>query len=127
MKVFGSQPHLPTLICIIGYSFSVYIPVCLLCVVPDTTFHVIVAGWGVITSTGFMLANCWKDMSQYEIKTRKWFLLIIIVIFQTVMYLNLVLYFFGLTAEVKLINDTLDDLKKNINLNITNITGSIIP
>lgn len=113
MKVFGSHPHFATILCIYGYSFTSYLPITLICMYPSTKLHVIAWGWGVFTSTSFMLANFWKDVSQY-IKSRKYFLIVIILLCQLFIYFYLVLYFFGLTDEVKYVKDKIDEVKETV-------------
>lgn len=119
MKIFGSSPHFPTILSIYGYSFSSYIPICFICIIPSTKVHVISIGWGVFTSTSFILANCWKDASQY-IKSRKYFLIVVILLCQVIIYFELVLYFFGLTKEVNLVKETIDEIKHTV----TNTTSA---
>lgn len=120
MRVFGSDPSYVTIQCIYGYSFFAYIPASLICMIPNKTIHVFVFGVAVFISTSLLMVNCWKDFSIY-IKSRTYFLVGLIVICQLIIYLVMVLYFFGL-------EDKLTDLKKSIggglNNNVSNNTSS---
>lgn len=120
MRVFGSDPSYVTIQCIYGYSFFAYIPASLICMIPNSTIHVFVFGVAVFISTSLLMVNCWKDFSIY-IKSRTYFLVGLIVICQLIIYLVMVLYFFGL-------EDKLTDLKKSIgsgsNHNVSSNTSS---
>jgi protein YIPF1/2 len=100
MKIFGSDPSFPTLLCIYGYSFSSYIPISLLCTIPNSSLHVIAIGWGVFVSTSFLIVNIWKDLANY-MQSRKYFIIFIVVLFQLIIYLVMVLYFFGLQDKLE--------------------------
>lgn len=123
MKLFGSKPHLPTIICIYGYSLSSFIPACLISMIPNTTLHIIIFGYATFASTSFSIANYWKDASQY-INSRKYFLIAIILIFQIVMYLVIVLYFFGMTKEVQIVKEKIEEIKNITGIGLTNSTLS---
>ena len=89
--------------------------------IPNTTLHILVFGYATFASTSFSIANYWKDASQY-INSRKYFLIIVILIFQLVMYLVIVLYFFGMSKEVQVVKEKIEEIKNITGIGVSNST-----
>ncbi len=120
MKFFGAKPSYVLLQCTYGYSFTAYIPASLICILPYTTVHIIVLGIAVGISTSLILINCWRDFNQF-IKSRAYFLISLIAIFQLIIYLILVLYFFGMNDKIDQIKNTIVSTAGNIANNVNHI------
>ena len=123
MKLFGSKPFFVSILCTYGYSFTAYIPASLVCMYPNKTLHILVIGVAVFISTSFLLVNCWQDFSKY-VKSRTYFLLALIVIAQLIIYLVMVLYFFGLKDTVNEIKDKIIETGSNIANNINHVIST---
>lgn len=92
--LFGVQISLITNICIYGYSFTILLPIIVLCLIPVELVKIIFLGYGFITSTMFLVYNMYKSIEEKAEKS-KYVILTLIVGFQIVLYLTLKLYFFG--------------------------------
>ena len=58
IKFFGgSKLSLPELICIYGYSFSCFIPIFLLCIIPAQPLQWILIAYGTINTAIFLIMN----------------------------------------------------------------------
>lgn len=99
MKFFGSEPSFIKLQAIYGYAFTSYLPAAIICIIPSRKIHLMIMAIAVVISTSLIVINCWKDISQYAIKSRTYFLLALILIAQVVIYIVNVFYFFGLEKK----------------------------
>ena len=92
MYFFGSDATFILILCIYSYSFTIYIPIMILCI-PIEKLQWVLLFIGVLHSTGFLLINFWNELNKF-IDNRKYFLLGIICIFQICLFLLLKLKFF---------------------------------
>lgn len=93
MKCFGAKNSYITALCIYGYSYSIFIPVIIVCSVGYVSTQWIVLLYGVFQSTSFIIVNYWKELGKYVDKLR--IIIIIMVIFcQMALFFTLKLYFF---------------------------------
>ena len=92
MYFFGSNTPFILILCTYSYSFSIYIPIMILCI-PIEKLQWILLFIGVLQSTGFLLINLWKEIDKF-VDNRKYFVLGIICIFQICLFLLLKLKFF---------------------------------
>ena len=97
MKFFGSETGFMLVLCIYAYSFTIFIPIMILCV-PFESLQWILLAYGVISSTLFLLLNFQVELNNY-VDNRKYFILGVIVIFQICLFLVLKLQFFSHISE----------------------------
>jgi hypothetical protein len=93
MYIFGSETSYVLVLNIYAYSFTIYAPVFILCI-PFEKFQWILLFLAVFCSTGFLLVNFWKELNKY-IQNRKYFILIVIGIFQVSLFLVFKIQFFA--------------------------------
>ncbi len=92
MYFFGSNTPFILILCTYSYSFSIYIPIMILCI-PIEKLQWVLLFIGVLQSTGFLIINLWKEIDKF-VDNRKYFVLGIICIFQIFLFLILKLKFF---------------------------------
>ena len=97
MQVFGSETSFVLVLCIYAYSFTIYGPIFILCI-PFEKLQWILLFIGVLSSTCFLLINFWKELSKY-VDNRKYFILIVIGIFQFSLFFLFKLQFFAHIKE----------------------------
>jgi hypothetical protein len=66
MKFFGSKVSVVQVICIYGYSFSCFVAILLLCVVPWGWLHWILIVYGILNSSAFLLLNLETRLPEHE-------------------------------------------------------------
>ena len=59
MRCFGAKNSYITALCVYGYSYSVFIPVILLCASGYVVTQWIVLSYGFLQSTSFIIVNYW--------------------------------------------------------------------
>ena len=92
MYFFGSNTSFILILCIYAYSFTIYIPVMILCI-PIEKLQWAFLLIGVLHSTGFLVVNFWNELNKF-VDNRKYFVIGIICIFQICLYLLLKIKFF---------------------------------
>ena len=97
MQIFGSETSFALVICIYAYSFSVYAPIFILCI-PFEELQWILLFYGVLSSTCFLLLNFRKELSKY-VDNKKYFILVVIGIFQVSLLFVFKLEFFAHIKE----------------------------
>ena len=93
MRCFGAKNSYITALCIYGYSYSVFIPVILLCASGYVFTQWIVLSYGFLQSTSFIIVNYWRELGKYVDKLRLIIILLIIGC-QCGLVFTLKLYFF---------------------------------
>lgn len=93
MKCFGAHNSYIITLCIYGYSYSVFIPVILLCSSGYVVMQWIVLSYGFLQSTSFIIVNYWRELGKYVDKLRIIIILLIIGC-QGILVFTLKLYFF---------------------------------
>lgn len=88
------------LICIYGYSFSCFIVVFLLCIVPWGWLHWILMVYGMVNSIGFLVLNMNEFFGEQDKKT-KFIVFGIIGLAQISLFLTFKLVFFDLIYETE--------------------------
>ena len=101
MHVFGSETPFVLVLCIYAYSFSIYAPILILCI-PFENLQWFLLFYAVLSSSCFLLVNFWTELSKY-VDNKKYFILVIIGIFQLSLFFVIKLEFF---AHIK---KTIDD------------------
>ena len=93
MRCFGAKNSYITALCIYGYSYSIFIPVILLCASGYVVAQWIVLSYAVFQSTSFIIVNYWRELGKYVDKLRV--IIILLIIFcQMGLFFVLKLYFF---------------------------------
>ena len=90
--LFGSNVSFVLILCIYSYSFTIYIPIMILCI-PVEKLQWIFLLFAILHSTTFLLINFWNELNKF-IDSRKYFILGIICIFQICLYIILKIKFF---------------------------------
>ena len=117
MKCFGSNNSYISVLCIYGYSFSIYIPVVFVCGFGINFFQWIFLLYAAFSITSFIIANFWREMGKFVDKMR--YIIIIVVIFgQLGLFFVLKLYFFE-KFENEVNNNNLYDVFNNTQFNNT--------
>ena len=92
-RCFGAKNSYITALCIYGYSYSIFIPVIILCSSGYVVTQWIVLSYGVFQSSSFILVNYWRELGKYVDKLRLIIILLIIGC-QMALFFILKLYFF---------------------------------
>ena len=93
MYVFGSETGFVLVLCIYAYSFTIYAPIFILCI-PFENLQWILLFLAVLDSSCFLLINFWTELSKY-VDNRKYFILVVIGIFQLSLLIVFKLEFFA--------------------------------
>ncbi len=93
MRCFGAKNSYITALCIYGYSFTVFIPVILLCSIGHVVAQWIILSYAIFQSTSFIIVNYWRELGKYVDKLRLIIILLVIVC-QLGLFFTLKLYFF---------------------------------
>ena len=120
MKCFGSSNSYISALCIYGYSFSIYIPIVLVCAIGVNIAQWILLSYAAGASTSFILVNYWREMGKYVDKLR-YIIIILIIGCQAGLLFIFKLYFFEEFES----NLTENNNNIIINNNSTNMTSNI--
>ena len=93
MKFFGSETPFILVLCIYAYSFTIFIPISILCI-PFESLQWVLLLYAIASSTVFLLLNFQYELDRY-VDNRKYFILGVILIFQICLFLVLKLKFFS--------------------------------
>ena len=93
MRCFGAKNSYITALCIYGYSYSIFIPVILLCASGYAVTQWIVLSYAVFQSTSFIIVNYWRELGKYVDKLRV-IIILLIICCQMALFFILKLYFF---------------------------------
>ena len=77
MRCFSAQNSYVTALCIYAYSYTIFIPVIILCSSGYVVTQWIFLAYGFFHSTSFIIVNYWRELGKYVDKLR----IIIIFIF----------------------------------------------
>lgn len=110
MKLFGSAINIMNVICTFGYSYSIYIPISIICSIPAQWLQWVLLLYGSVASTSLLVINYYKDVSAFN-NNKKYLIIIIVVVVQLGVFLLFKLYFFKRFVEE--VHD--DDVKQDDN------------
>ena len=105
-KIFGAQIDIAPVICVYGYSYTIFLPIIVVCSIPNQLLQWILLAYAIFSSTSLIIMNISKTFTSVT-KGKKLAIIIIICIFQIIIFFVLKLYFF------KHLNNELD--KDNAN------------
>ena len=109
MKIFGTSLTFVSVICTYGYSFSIYLPISIICVIQWDILQWISLIYAIFSSTSLLVVNYYKQMGDYS-KNKKFLIIIIVLIFQFGLLLFFKLYFFQRFSQ-----EVMSENNENIN------------
>jgi len=129
MKIFGTSITFVSIICTYGYSFSVFLPISIICVIQVNLLQWIALIYAIFSSTSLLLVNYYRLMGDYS-RNKKVLILAIVFLFQFGLLLFFKLFFFQrFSEEVMSENNDIINNNSTINYNNTinnNISDSIL-
>ena len=101
-KIFGGKINIAPVICVFGYSYTIFLPITIICIIPSQVLHWITLGYAILSSSSLIIMSISRTISDIS-KGKKIALIVIIIIFQLTIFFVLKFYFF------KHINKKLDE------------------
>ena len=118
MKVFGIKLGFVHVICTYGYSFSIFLPISIICVIQYNYIQWIALIYAVFSSTSLLVVNYYKSMGDFS-RNKKSIIITIVLLAQIGLLLFFKLYFFKKFSdevlEENLETDSVNDFKENKN------------
>ena len=105
-KLFGAKIDIAPVICVYGYSYTVFLPIIVVCSIPNQLLQWILLAYAIFSSTSLIIMNISRSFTSVT-KGKKLAVIIIICVFQIIIFFVIKLYF------LKHINKELD--KENTN------------
>ena len=93
LKFFGEKISYFSIVCIYGYSLSIFVPITIICACGNPWIHWIFLSYGAGASTSFILVNFWKTFRSQS-GNKKYILIAVIVAVQAALFFTMKLYFF---------------------------------
>ena len=127
MRIFGIKLGFVHVICTYGYSFSIFLPISIICIIQYNFIQWIALIYAVFSSTSLLVVNYYKLMGDFS-RNKKWTIIAIVLLAQFGLLLFFKLYFFRkFTDEVLEDNesDTVKGVEENKN-NESYLTSNII-
>ena len=93
MKIFGTSLSFVSVICTYGYSFSIFLPISIICVIQVDILQWIALIYAIFSSTSLLVVNYYRQMGDFS-KNKKILIIVIVLIFQFGLLLFFKLYFF---------------------------------
>ena len=125
MKVFGIKLGFVHVICTYGYSFSIFLPISIICVIQYNYIQWIALIYAVFSSTSLLVVNYYKLMGDFS-RNKKSIIIGIVLLAQIGLLLFFKLYFFRKFIDEVMIedieSDRVNEIPKNEN-NFDNITN----
>ena len=113
-KIFGAKINIANVICVYGYSYTIFLPITIICSIPNSLLQWALLAYAIFSSTSLIIVNVAKSFGEVG-KGKKLVVIILICIFQIIIFFVLKLYFF------KHLNKELLDEKVPDTTIITNI------
>jgi len=101
-KLFGGKINVAPIICVYGYSYTIFLPVTIICSIPSHIIQWIFLGYATVSSTSLIIVSIGKSLVDVT-KGKKIAIRVILIIFQLIVFCVLKFYFF------KHINKELDE------------------
>ena len=118
MKIFGNSLGIVHVICTYGYSFSIFLPISIICVIQVDPLQWIALFYAVFSSTSLLVVNYYKLMGEFS-KNKKYLIIGIVLLAQIGLLLFFKLYFFRkFTDEVLVENIENDTINGNSTLHL---------
>ena len=93
MKIFGTSLSFVSVICTYGYSFSIFLPISIICVIQVDALQWVALIYAIFSSTSLLVVNYYRQMGDFS-KNKKIFIIAIVLIFQIGLLLFFKFYFF---------------------------------
>lgn len=93
MKIFGTTLTFVSVICTYGYSFSIFLPISIICVIQINILQWTALAYAIFSSTSLLVVNYYRQMGDYS-RNKKFLIIFIVLIFQLGLLLFFKLYFF---------------------------------
>ena len=106
-NIFGGKISIAPIICIYGYSYTIFLPITIVCSIPISLLQWILLAYAIFSSSSLVIMSISKSLSSIP-TGKKIAINIIICIFQIVIFFMLKLYFFKHISK-KIETDTLSD------------------
>ena len=115
MKIFGVSLGIVHVICTYGYSFSIFLPISIICVIQVNALQWIALLYAVFSSASLLVVNYYKLMGEFS-RNKKFLIIGIVLLAQIGLLLFFKLYFFRkFNDEVMVENIETDNVKGNLN------------
>ena len=124
-KMFGGKINVAPVICVYGYSYTVFLPITIICSIPSQLLQWIFLAYAIVSSSSLVIISIGKSIAQIT-KGKKVAIIVIIIIFQLILFCVLKFYFF------KHLNKELDEKDKEgqkidiVNTIVENTIASIV-
>lgn len=93
MKIFGTSLTFASVICTYGYSFSIFLPISIICVIQVNILQWTALSYAIFSSTSLLVVNYYRQMGDYS-KQKKFLIIFIVLVFQFGLLLFFKLFFF---------------------------------
>ena len=118
MRLFGIKLGFVHVICTYGYSFSIFLPISIICIIQLHYIQWIALIYAVFSSTSLLVVNYYKLMGDFS-RNKKSIIIAIVLLAQIGLLLFFKLYFFKKFSdevlEENLESDSVNDFKENKN------------
>jgi len=118
MRLFGIKLGFVHVICTYGYSFSIFLPISIICIIQLHYIQWIALIYAVFSSTSLLVVNYYKLMGDFS-RNKKSIIIAIVLLAQIGLLLFFKLYFFKKFSdevlEENLETDSVNDFKENKN------------
>ena len=118
MRLFGIKLGFVHVICTYGYSFSIFLPISIICIIQLHFIQWIALIYAVFSSTSLLVVNYYKLMGDFS-RNKKSIIIAIVLLAQIGLLLFFKLYFFKKFSdevlEENLETDSVNDFKENKN------------
>jgi hypothetical protein len=104
-KLFGGKINVAPVICVYGYSYTIFLPITIICSIPSQILQWIFLSYAIVSSSSLIIISIGKSITQIT-KGKKVAIIVIIIIFQLVLFCVLKFYFY------KHLNKELDEEQK---------------
>ena len=133
-KIFGGKINIAPVICVYGYSYTIFLPITIICSIPSQLLQWIFLGYAILSSSSLIIMSISKSISEIT-KGKKIAIVIIIIIFQLIIFGVLKFYFFkhlNKKLEEEEVNEVVETILEsttfvnNTNttfINVTNISN----
>ena len=138
MKLFGIKLGFVHVICTYGYSFSIFLPISIICLIQVNAVQWIALIYAVFSSTSLLVVNYYKLMGEFS-KNKKYLIIGVVLLAQIGLLLFFKLYFFRKFSDEVMVenieSDTVngnnegennDNYTNNNATNITDFTNDVI-
>ena len=119
MKLFGITLGFVHVICTYGYSFSIFLPISIICLIQINAVQWIALLYAVFSSTSLLVINYYKLMGEFS-KNRKFLIIGIVLLAQIGLLLFFKLYFFRKFNDEVMVENIETDTVKDVNEEETN-------